>query len=255
MLDQEPVLQCVDVTKYYGGVQALRSVSLDLHSGEILCLVGDNGAGKSTLVKIISGLCQPDSGEIRLGGVLYKGLTPSEARAAGIETVYQHLSLCDNLGAAANVMLENEPVRFRLGPLRWIDTRKANEESARRLAEVGGGFDDLLTPVRRFSGGQRQPIAIARAIGNASRVILFDEPTAALGMRQTQVKLELIKRTAAQNIAVVVISHNLDDVFAIGNRVVALRHGRVILSTPAQSTSREEVVVCMTGLTFQQNRR
>src|SRR4051794_12540784 len=114
MLDQEPVLQCVDVTKYYGGVQALRSVSLDLHSGEILCLVGDNGAGKSTLVKIISGLCQPDSGEIRLGGVLYQGLTPSGARAAGIETVYQHLSLCDNLGAAANVMLGNEPVRFRL---------------------------------------------------------------------------------------------------------------------------------------------
>jgi simple sugar transport system ATP-binding protein len=254
MPGDEPVLQCIRITKYFGGVQALKAVSLELYPGEVVGLVGDNGAGKSTLVQILSGLLTPDSGEIRLGGTSYRSLTPPVARAGGVHTVYQNLSLCDNLGAAANVMLGNEPVRFRLGPVHWIDTRKTHEEANRRLAEVGVSFDDLVTPVRRFSGGQRQSIAIARAIGNASRVIFFDEPTAALGVVQTRATLELIRRTAAQSVAVVVISHNLDEVFAVADRVVALRHGKVILDTLAGSTTREEVVACMTGLAFRHNR-
>ena len=162
-------VRCVNITKYFGGVQALNDVSLDLNGSEIVCLTGDNGAGKSTLVKILGGIHQPDSGEIRVGDRIYRLLTPAEARANGIEIVYQHLSLCDNLGAAANVMLGSEPVRFRLGPLRWIDTRKSQREAAKRLAEVGTVLEDLVSPVRRLSGGQRQSIAIARVCGRVDR--------------------------------------------------------------------------------------
>jgi len=245
----------VAITKYFGGVRALHAISLDLCAGQIVCLVGDNGAGKSTLVKILGGVHQPDSGEIRLKDQVLRGLTPREARGYGIEIVYQHLSLCDNLGAAANVLLGHEPVRFHLGPLRWIDTGQTHREAARRLAEIGTSLDDLEAPVRRLSGGQRQSIAIARALGNSSRLILFDEPTAALGIRQTRATLNLIRRTAARGAAVVVISHNLEDVFAVADRIVALRHGAVTLDAPVGVTSREEVVACMTGLEFRNGSR
>jgi simple sugar transport system ATP-binding protein len=244
------VVQCLAITKYFGGVQALHEVALELCAGEIVCLVGDNGAGKSTLVKILGGVHQPDSGEIRIGEQVVRGLTPREARAHGIEIVYQHLSLCDNLGAAANIMLGHEPVRFRVGPFGWIDIAQTHREADRRLADVGAVLEDLETPVRKLSGGQRQSIAIARAIGHSSRLILFDEPTAALGVRQTSATLNLIRQTATLGVAVVVVSHNLDDVFAVADRVVALRHGRVMLDAPLELTSREEVVACMTGLEF-----
>ena len=250
MQETEPVVECMAITKFFGGVEALHEVNVGFHAGEIVCLVGDNGAGKSTLVKILGGVYPPDTGEIRVGAHSSPALTPAKARARGIEVVYQHLSLCDNLGAAANIMLGQEPCRFSLGPFRWIDERRTIQEARRRLTEAGASLDDVEIPVRRLSGGQRQSVAIARAIGNASRLILLDEPTAALGVRQTSATLDLIRRTAAQGIAVVVISHNLDDVFAVGDRIVALRQGRIMLDALKRDTSREEVVACMLGLEF-----
>jgi simple sugar transport system ATP-binding protein len=250
MTDSAPLVRCVQLTKYFGGVRALNRASLDLVRGEVTCLVGDNGAGKSTLVKLLSGLIQPDSGEIWLGDERVEGMTAHRARELGIETVYQHLALCDNLGAAANVMLGQEPVRVRLGPFRFVDRKAAAEQAARRIGEVGISLDDFTTPVRRLSGGQRQAIAIARATVRGHRLIMFDEPTAALGLRQTKTTLDLVRRVADSGVCVLMISHNLDDVFAVGERVVALRLGEITLDAPLAATSREEVVACMTGMSF-----
>jgi ABC-type sugar transport system ATPase subunit len=246
-----PLIRCVNLTKYFGGVLALNSVSLDLYPGQVVALVGDNGAGKSTLVKILSGIHQPDEGEIWIGEEKVENLDPHRVRQFGIETVYQNLSLCDNLGAAANVMLGQEPIRFKLGPIRFLDQKKSVQEAKRRVTEVGVELNDFVTPVRRLSGGQRQAIAIARATVKAHRLIMFDEPTAALGVRQTRSTLDLIRRVAKQNVAVIMISHNLDDVFAVADRTVALRLGRITLDKPMADTSREEVVACMTGMSFQ----
>ncbi len=245
------LLRCVGVSKFFGGVRALHDVSLDLFPGEIVALVGDNGAGKSTLVKILSGLYQPDEGELWFGAERAQRLTARQARAYGVETVYQHLSLCDNLGAAANVMLGQEPVRWQLGPLRILDDQRAVAEARRRIGEVGVVLDDLTAPVRRLSGGQRQAVAIARVMVNAHRVVMFDEPTAALGVKQTQATLDLIRRVARQGIAVLLISHNLDDIFAVAHRIVALRLGQVSLDRPASEASRATVVAAMTGVSME----
>jgi D-xylose transport system ATP-binding protein len=248
--DARPVVRAAGVTKYFGGVRALENVSLDFIPGEIVALVGDNGAGKSTLVKILSGICQPDEGSIWLGDTEVRQLDPGRAREFGIETVYQQLFLCDNLGAAANVMLGREPVRSRFGPFRFIDNKRSVNEARTHLAELGSEVDNMIAPVRRLSGGQRQAIAIARSTVNAHRLIQFDEPTAALGVRQTRATLDLIQRVAARGVAVIVISHNLDDVFAVAHRIVALRLGRISLNTPVNQTTREQVVACMTGMSF-----
>ena len=251
MAENGALFHSVGITKYFGGVLALNKFSLDLHRGEIVALVGDNGAGKSTFVKILSGIYPPDEGEIWIEGSRVESLNPGRARALGIETVYQHLSLADNLGAAANVMLGQEPLHFHIGPLRVIDERQALAEAQRRIGEVGAYLEDYAIPVRSLSGGQRQAVAIARALVKANRLIMFDEPTAALGVRQTKATLELIQRVAAQGVAVIIISHNLDDVFAVADRVVALRLGQLTLDHPLADTDREEIVACMMGLSFQ----
>jgi ABC-type sugar transport system ATPase subunit len=248
-----PLVRGVRITKYFGGVRALDAVSLDLFPGEIVALVGDNGAGKSTLVKIFSGIHQPDEGSLWLGDIKVSNLTIRQAREFGIETVYQQLFLCDNLGAAANVMLGQESVRSGYGRLQVLDNQRSLELARQQIAELGIELDDLETPVRRLSGGQRQAIAIARATIHAHRLIQFDEPTAALGVRQTRATLDLIQRVAAKGVAVIVISHNLDDVFAVAQRVVALRLGKIVLDSPISETTREEVVACMTGVSLQKD--
>ena len=246
----QPLIRCVRLNKYFGGVRALNSVSVDLWASELVCLVGDNGAGKSTFAKMLSGLHQPDDGEIYLAGEQLTGLTPHRARNMGIEIVYQHLALCDNLSAIANVTLGQEPIRFRLGPFRFIDGRAAEAEAANRITSVGTHIPDLTIPVRGLSGGQRQGVAIARATVRGHRLIVLDEPTAALGVRQTRATLELVRRVADSGVSIVMITHNLDDVFAVADRVVAFRLGQVVLDTALSATSREEVVACMTGLTM-----
>ena len=240
------MVRCVDLMMWFGGVQALRGVTLDIYPGEVVGLVGDNGAGKSTLVKILSGIHRPDSGELWIGGEQIKGLTPLGARALGIETVYQDLALCDNLDASANVTLGQEPVRFRFGPIAFVDKKRALVLTRERLTIVGARLPDMHASVRRLSGGQRQAIAIARATVRAHRMIMFDEPTAALGLGQRRTTLELIRRVADQGVAVIVISHNLEDIFAVSDRIVGLRLGEVTLEAPTSETTHEEVIACMT---------
>jgi ribose transport system ATP-binding protein len=241
-----PVVRLVDVTKWFGGVQALRGITLDVYPGQVLGLVGDNGAGKSTLVKLLSGIHHPDSGELWIGDSEIRGLTPLGARSLGIETVYQDLALCDNLDASANVTLGQEPIRFRIGPFAVVDKKRSLQLTKERLTVVGARLPNMHASVRRLSGGQRQAIAIARATVRAHRMIMFDEPTAALGLSQRRTTLELIRGVADQGVAVIVISHNLEDVFKVSDRIVGLRLGEITLDTPVAETTHEEVMACMT---------
>jgi ABC-type sugar transport system ATPase subunit len=226
----------------------LQDVSVEFRTGEVACLVGENGAGKSTLVKVLTGILQPDLGEIWIRGQRYRGLTPRRSLDAGVEAVHQDLALCENLTADANVNLGQEPIRFRIGPFRILDKRRSIELAFDRIAAIGVTVGDFVRPVRQFSGGQRQAIAIARATVRGYNLILFDEPTAALGVRQSAAALELIRRVAAQGVAAVVISHNLEEVFAVGDRVIALHQGRVMLDVRVGTVSRQEVLAAMSGL-------
>jgi ABC-type sugar transport system ATPase subunit len=242
-----PIVRCENIAKWFGGVQALRGVSIEVRPGEVLGLVGDNGAGKSTLVKILSGIYQADSGTLWLGDELVTGLTPRSAREQGIETVYQDLALCENLDAVSNVVLGQEPVVFRIGPVSFLNRRQAQRIARHKLEEVGARIGDFGVSVHRLSGGQRQAVAIARAMMRAHRMIMFDEPTAALGIQQTKATLKLLRAVADQGVGAIMISHNLEDIFAVADRIVVLRLGRVALDVPLSETSTEEVVGCMTG--------
>jgi ABC-type sugar transport system ATPase subunit len=241
------VLRCEGIVKWFGGVQSLDGVSLSVHAGEIVALCGDNGAGKSTLVKTLSGIHQPDAGEIWVDEEPITGLSPPRARELGIETVHQDLALCDNLDAVANVVLGQEPVRFKLGPIAFRNERAAVRIAKQRLDDVGIAIKDFDVSVRRLSGGQRQAIAIARAMMHANRVMMLDEPTAALGIQQTETTLEVIRSVAKQGLGVIVISHSIDDVFAVADRIVVLRLGREILDVAAADTTPDEVVASITG--------
>jgi ABC-type sugar transport system ATPase subunit len=242
----KPVVRCLEITKWFGGVQALRGITLDVYPGQVLGLVGDNGAGKSTMVKILSGIHSPDSGELWIGDDKVNHLTPRSARAYGIETVYQDLALCDNLDPCANVTLGQEPVRFRLGPFRFIDRKRAFGLTRERLSRVGVHLPNMHGSVRRLSGGQRQAIAIARATVRAHRMVMFDEPTAALGITQRRTTLELVRAVADQGVAVIVISHNLEDIFEVSDRIVALRLGEISLDSPVGEATHQDVLTCMT---------
>jgi ABC-type sugar transport system ATPase subunit len=240
------VVECRNVTKLFGGVQALANVSLTMKAGEIVCLVGDNGAGKTTLSKILIGQLQPEAGEISINGVGQSRLTPRRALELGITIVPQTLALCENLNATQNVMLGNEAVSLRVGPIRLIDSRRNRTAGLEWLKEV---IDlqrlDSKQPVRMLSGGQRQAIAIVRAMARGTTAIIFDEPTAALGIHQTEATLELVRSVAARNVAVMVISHTLPDVMAVADRIVALRHGEVIMDKSIGATNEDEVATAM----------
>ncbi len=245
---QGPVaIRCEGIVKWFGGVQSLAGVDLTVHAGEVVALVGDNGAGKSTLVKTLSGIHQPDAGEIWLGEEKLEHLSAARARGLGVETVHQDLALCDNLDAIANVVLGQEPMRFQLGPIAIMNKRAATKLAKQRLEEVGIRISDYGVSVRRLSGGQRQAIAIARAMMKANRLMMLDEPTAALGVHQTATTLEVIRSVASRGIGVLVISHSMDDVFAVADRIVVLRLGRVVLDSPSSETSIERVVGHITG--------
>jgi ABC-type sugar transport system ATPase subunit len=239
------VIRCEHITRYFGGVQALEDVSLTLRSGEVLCLVGDNGAGKSTLTNIITGQLRPDDGRLWIDGVERSRLTPRKALELGVSVVPQTLELCDNLDATQNVMLAHEPIRLRLGPFRFIDTLRARQEALGRLRELGYQGLNPRLPVRSLSGGQRQAVAIVRAMVMGTKAIIFDEPTAALGVRQTEDTLQLIKHVAARQIGVLMVSHTLPDVMAVADRIVALRHGSVIMDKPAFDVTEEELAEAM----------
>jgi len=243
----EPAFSCSGVTRFFGAVRALHDVSLSINRGEVVCLVGDNGAGKSTLVKVISGTLAPDDGEIVIGDRSYARYDMREAQRQGIQTVHQHLALCDKLSAAENIVLGREPAQLKIGPVTFVDRARARNIATESLAAVSATIPDIDVPVEKLSGGQRQAIAIARAVNAADRMVIFDEPTAALGIKQTQATLEAIRKVADTGLAALVIMHNLEDVFEIADRIVALRLGFVVADVPRSQISRAELAARMSG--------
>ena len=239
------VLQLNKISKNFGAITALTEVDLALEPGEVLGLMGDNGAGKSTLVKIIAGNFKPTSGDIVLDQEKVEFHKPVEARQKGIEVVYQDLALCDNLTAASNVFLGRELGR-KVGPLKFLDYRSM-------FARAGELFQELKSEtrprdlVRRMSGGQRQAVAIARTRLSKAKIVLMDEPTAAISVRQVAEVLDLIRRLRDQGIAIVLISHRMPDVFAVADRIFVLRRGRKVAEKPIAESSPEEVTGLITG--------
>jgi simple sugar transport system ATP-binding protein len=245
------VLKAEGLSRSFGHVLALNGADFDIDLGEVVALIGDNGAGKSTLVKALSGNLALDAGVIEFEGRPVVLESPAAASRLGIEVVHQDLALAPHLNPSQNMFLGRElPARGLLGKLGCMDNKAMRDLTREGLAELGGTVRALNSPVGSMSGGQRQAIAIARATVRGHRLILFDEPTAALGVRQTQATLDLIQRVARAGVAAIMISHNLDDVFAVGDRVVALRLGEITLDAPLSATTREEVVACMTGMQF-----
>lgn len=239
------VLELSGVSKHFGAICALAQVSLTLEAGEVVGLMGDNGAGKSTLVRIIAGNFPPSTGTMTMQGRAVAFQKPSDARAQGIEIVYQDLALCDNLSAAENVFLGRELMRG-FGPLRWIDYGAMYERAGELFAELKSETRprDL---VRRMSGGQRQAVAIARTRLADPRIVLMDEPTAAISVRQVAEVLALIRRLREHGIAVVLISHRMPDVFAVADRVIVLRRGEKVADKPVSQSSPEEVTGLIIG--------
>ena len=239
------LLELRNVAKHFGAIEALKGVDLDLEPGEVLGLMGDNGAGKSTLVKIIAGNFPASEGEIRLGGKACHFHKPLDARAEGIEIVYQDLALCDNLTAAANVFLGRE-IKKTIGGLKVLDYRSMYERAAELFAELKSETRprDL---VKQMSGGQRQAVAIARTRLSEAKIVLMDEPTAAISVRQVAEVLSLIRRLREHQIAVVLISHRMPDVFSVADCVVVLRRGEKVADKPVAQSSPEEVTGLITG--------
>lgn len=239
------LLELSGIAKHFGAIEALKGVDLTLEPGEVLGLMGDNGAGKSTLVKVIAGNFRPSEGEIRIGGEVKHFHKPVDARAEGIEVVYQDLALCDNLTAAANVFLGRE-IRRSFGPFKWL----AHAAMAKRSAELFAELKSETRPrhlVRLMSGGQRQAVAIARTRLSNSKIVLMDEPTAAISVRQVAEVLDLIRRLRDSGISVVLISHRMPDVFAVCDRIVVLRRGNKVADKALAASSPEEVTGLITG--------
>jgi ABC-type sugar transport system ATPase subunit len=244
-----PLLEANGLTKRFGGVQALRGVSLVLQPGEVLALAGDNGAGKSTLIKCISGVHHPDEGEILYKGAPVRLDNPREARDLGIETIYQDLALADNLDVGANVFLGREPARRRFGLLPAIDRRRMREAAKEVLKslEIEIPPSKLTLPVRTLSGGQRQAVAIGRAIYWQAEVLIMDEPTAALGVPEQRKVRELIEKLKEQKVGVIFISHNLVDIFAVADRILVLRRGVAAGERRTAETDHDAIVKLMVG--------
>jgi len=238
----EPLLRLVGLGKHFGPVRALIGVDLDIPPGEVTAIVGDNGAGKSTLIKTISGIWEPDDGEIIWKGRPVRLHSPKDAAELGIATVYQDLALADNLDIVQNMFLGRELVRYRV--LNESAMEKAAKSTLSDLSVVT--VRSVRQPVGSLSGGQRQAVAVARAVLREAQLVVLDEPTAALGVTQTRVVLDLIRRLKTQGIAVIVISHNLNDVFSVADRVAVLRLGRVVSVGPKEQYDTESVVDLMT---------
>lgn len=243
-----PFLDLRHVVKRFGGITALRGVDLQAHSGEVLALVGDNGAGKSTLIKTIAGAVRPDEGEFFVEGRRVELTSPHAASSLGIATVYQDLALCENLDVVSNLFLGGELGRKPLvGWLRRLSEAEMEQEARSTLASLGAAVPALRRPIAGLSGGQRQAVAVGRALLWGSKLVILDEPTAALGVKQTGQVLALIRRLAAQGQAVIFISHSLPDVFAVADRICVLRLGANAGTFRTADTEPQEVVAAMTG--------
>jgi ABC-type sugar transport system ATPase subunit len=245
-----PVIEMRNIKKNFGAVEALRGVDLVLHHNEVLGLMGDNAAGKSTLMKVLSGAYIPDEGEIFIEGQKAHLTNPMDARRRGIEMVYQDYALANNLDVAANVFMGREVVRLELGPIGVMDFRHMEQETRSLLNRLKIDIASVRQKVERLSGGQRQAVAIARATAFDAKVIIMDEPTAALSVAAIDKVLELVRELKAQGSSIIVISHRLEDIYRVSDRMIVLRQGRKVSDTPVQGDLhdfRERVVAYMIG--------
>ena len=243
----ETLLEVRHLSKNFGPVQALSDLSMKVHAGEVVALAGDNGAGKTTLIKAISGVYQPSGGEILLKGKPVSFASPQEARDQGIETIYQDLALADNLTIGANIFLGREPMRLAFGFLPVLDRAKMAEAAKSTMALLDFHVSRLDAPVSNFSGGQRQAVAIGRAVYWNAQILIMDEPTAALGVPEQRKVIQLIHQLKAQGRGVIFISHNLQDIFAVADRIVVLRRGVQAGERRIADTTHDEVVKLMVG--------
>jgi ribose/xylose/arabinose/galactoside ABC-type transport system permease subunit/ABC-type branched-subunit amino acid transport system ATPase component len=244
----EVVFSCSQLSKRYEGVRAVRGVGFDVRRGEIVCLLGDNGAGKSTVIKMITGVVRPDEGAFRLHGEPFEIGNPADARRAGIETVYQDLALCPNLGAALNLVVGAEPRRGRLGQLSLLDFDGFEEAAKKRLGRLGIELEDYFRPVGSLSGGQRQSVAIARVAHDNVALAILDEPTAALGVTQSRRTIDLIQNLAAHGVGVVLITHDVDTVMAVADRIVVLHLGQVLYEGTIETVTLSDLIHLMAGI-------
>ena len=248
--NNNPVVEMRDIKKHFAAVQALRGVDLELHHNEVLGLVGDNAAGKSTLMKVLSGAYIPDGGEIFIDGEKVSFANPMDARRQGIEMVYQDYALANNLDVAANVFMGREVVSIKLGPLGVMDYPYMEQETQNLLQRLNIKIASVRQKVERLSGGQRQAVAIARATAFDAKVIIMDEPTAALSVTAIDQVLELVQELKAQGSSIIIISHRLEDIYRVSDRMIVLRQGRKVSDTSVEGDIhefRERVVAYMIG--------
>jgi simple sugar transport system ATP-binding protein len=251
--ERQPLLEARQIIKSFGRVRALRGADFTVYPGEVVALIGDNGAGKSTLVKTLSGVHQPDEGELVFEGEPVHVESPVAARRLGIETVYQDLALAPELDPAANLYLGREILRPGvLGHLGFLDKRAMRRSSRESFDSLGVALQDVTAPVATMSGGQRQGVAVARAVTWASKVVFMDEPTAALGVVQTRAVLDLIRRVRDRGVAVVLISHNMPEVLEVSDRIEVLRLGQRVAQFQAGDVTMEQLVGAMTGALIQE---
>ena len=252
-MERPPLIEARGITKSFGRVVALRGADFAAWPEEVSALVGDNGAGKSTLIKIFSGALQPDGGQLFLDGQPMHISSPAEARQLGIETVYQDLALAPSLDVASNLFLGREArQRGLLGAIGFLDDRLMRKRAQEEMANLQIGLSSVRQPVLTLSGGQRQAIAVARAVAWGRRIVIMDEPTAALGIRESRMVLRLIKRIKETGVAVIMISHNLPEVFEVADRITILRLGRTVRQMRREEASMDDVVAFMTGARVEQ---
>jgi ribose/xylose/arabinose/galactoside ABC-type transport system permease subunit/ABC-type branched-subunit amino acid transport system ATPase component len=244
-----PALQAFSLGKSFGSVSAVRNVTFKVMPGEVVCLLGDNGAGKSTVIKMLSGAIKADNGRMEINGQPVTLHSPHDARSAGIQTTYQDLALCPNLGASYNLVLGSEPRRRNWGILSLRDDKRALEITKQRLAELGIKLDDYDLPMGLLSGGQKQSVAIARVASGDVKVVILDEPTAALGVKQTGNVLALVRRLARRDVGVIFISHDIETIFKVADRVVVLRLGEVVFEGDVLDVDRLQLLQLMAGAT------
>jgi ABC-type sugar transport system ATPase subunit len=246
-----PVLRAQAISKRYGNVVALYDVDFEVNAGEIVALIGDNGAGKSTLTKVLAGAIAPDSGTIEMLGKHVAFSSPADARNAGIETTYQDLALAEDLDIAANLFLAREIVRPGIwGTLDFLDRPAMRKSAEEHLRDFGIKIDSIDQRVDTLSGGQRQAIAVARSVFWGSKLVIMDEPTAALGVAQSSLVFNLMRKVRDAGTAVVFISHNLPQVFDVSDRIVVLRRGQRVATLDPKSASMDQAVSLMTGATL-----
>ncbi len=244
----EPLVRMKKISKSFGPVQALRQVDLTLHQREVLGLVGDNGAGKSTLMKVLTGVYRPDEGEIYLNGQRVRFNSPYDSRNAGIEMVYQDLALAGNLHVAGNIFLGRELTKKYLGGLiKFLDHKGMAQEAARLLERLRVEIQSVDLKVETLSGGQRQAVAVGRSMGFNARVVIMDEPTAALAVTEVAKVLDLIRNLKEHDVSVILISHRMQDIFEVSDRIMVLRQGRKVGDLVRSQTTMDEVVALITG--------